>query len=279
MGRKQCSQIRIGTASFERHLLLECKFDPAYQRELDEKRAGSIGEAFSPKLFGVPVLSKRSNGDLFVVDGQHRVVGGRKAGLDGKEFLFQVISGLSLQQEAALFVELQRERVAVRAYDNYRARLVAADPTIVEIEHIVTKARLRTGKAPAPHVVCAVKALEAVHDRFANLPVVLPVLRQWSDDLGGSPTAFDGHIIRHVSRFLYEFPSAVPETLAAKLTVYGVPERLLGTIKRNHDSFGHGEPIADIAVSLLVNIYNRRNRNKLTLADRGQPVESESEAA
>lgn len=130
---------------------LLCYVDPksvkidGYQRALEGDRAQKIAENFNPHLFDPIMLSKRKNGSLYIIDGQHRVIGAILAQV-GK-VPARVIKGLSREQEANLFVDAQLQRKPIRALDRFRAKVIAKDPLFLSIKTITEKAKFEI----APH--------------------------------------------------------------------------------------------------------------------------------
>lgn len=238
----------------------DIEFDPKYQRELDVRRAQNIADNLDELRIGVPVVSVRSNGTMVVVDGQHRIYALCAAGAGDKPILCEVHDGLTTRKEAMLFLALNGGRTAVRAFDKFRARLVAKEPVAVEIKQIVTEAGLRIERSSQAGTVCAVNAMESVHKRNGNLRETLEVLSAWSN---GDPDVFDGRLIKDMSAFLNAYSDAEPNALVERLGGW-TPERLLGAIKRMQGSGDMSRVVA--ARTVIRSIYNHKNRHKLGLA-------------
>lgn len=116
-----------------------------YQRALEADRAQKIAENFNPHLFDPILLSKRKNGRMYIIDGQHRVIAAVIAKID--KVPARILMGLSREQEANLFVDAQLQRKPIRAFDRFNAKIIAQDPVFVGINKIVQKARFEI----APH--------------------------------------------------------------------------------------------------------------------------------
>src|SRR5690349_10802536 len=135
-------------SKFEKISPKNVQLDSRYQRDLDEKRANGMASAIVDDLLGVPVLSRRKSGTVIAIDGQHRITSLQKAGRN-EPILCQVHEGLSLQEEADLFLKLNGQRVAVGKYDKFKASIVAKDPQALSIEKIVSDAGLRITRGPS----------------------------------------------------------------------------------------------------------------------------------
>jgi hypothetical protein len=206
---------------------------------------------------GVPVVSRREDGSMVALDGQHRLYALRLANHD-EPLLCDVQEGLTLADEAELFILLQADRKAVRVYDKFKARLVAKDPIALEVQKLVVASGLRIAKAAGPNCVCAIKSVESAHAKYNNLPRVLSILLKWSD---GDGSAFDGHLILDLGHFLSEYPKIDVERFIKQLASWS-PERVLSKIRRvqgNVDDLARTEA----ATRVFRDIYNHRARVKL----------------
>ena len=235
--------------------------DPRFQRDLDEGRAKAISKNIDLARIGVLEVAARDDEDEtnVVIDGQHRVAGMKLAEFD-EPILCKVHYGLSLADEAALFLKLNGGRSAVRVFDKFKARLVAGDAEAHEIKRIVSSLGLRITRSAGPKSVAAIQALEHVHRRTGRLRDVLWVLASWAE---GDHNAFDRLLIKDVSFFLGAFPDAIDlDRLVKKLEPHS-PSRVLNRIKRAKDD---GITCEDAAVSEFMRIYNHRERVKLRRA-------------
>lgn len=244
--------------------------DAAYQRVLDEKRARSIGANLDERLFGFPVVSRRHDGRLYVIDGQHRVRGLQLTGQESKLVAVEVFDGLSVEDESILFDYLNGggagSRKGVRAVDRYRARLMYHDEVATKIHSIARAEGLSVKHVPGPRTVAAVQRMESIHRRRGNLAETLHVARAWADGAGHDQTAYDNNVLRYISEFLHEFPSATPDVLADQLVRNWKPQQLLAKVKT--ESYSYKETRCGVAVMVLLETYNKRNRNKLRRDDR-----------
>jgi hypothetical protein len=187
--------------------------DAHYQRDIDEDRILAMAQQFDLSLFGVPVLSRRGNGEHVRIDGQHRLEAAILADRGQEPVLCEVHEGLSLKEEAELFLRLNRERSAVRVYDKYKARLVAGEPVAMAIDGILKALSLKVGKSRQARTVCAVEALEASFPS-GKLMQGLRVLTDWRQ---GDPSAYEGPLIRGMTAFLVEYPDVDAANLVSQL--------------------------------------------------------------
>lgn len=242
--------------------------DPRYQRDFDEGRAKAMARKIDPDLLGVPVVSKRPDGTYVAVDAQHRIGACKIAGYD-EPILCEAHEGMSVDEEASLFIRLNGGRSAVRMFDKFKAKLVAKDPTSLEIAAIVKAAGLRITKAPANKGVCAIQAVIGVFHR-GNLKETLSTLVAWSD---GEAAFLEGILIRSISLFLGKYPEVDIADFVKKLAPFSA-ERVISKLKRMQGAFADVSPTV-AACSVFRDIYNVRRSKKSQLP----PLDSLSETA
>lgn len=107
----------------------------SYQRGLSASRVKQIADEYDIAAAGLITLNRRSNGLLWVVDGQHRAAGAKRAG--ESEILAQVFHGLSIQQEARLFRIKNSQLGPVSALATFRSALVEGQEEAVTVNSII----------------------------------------------------------------------------------------------------------------------------------------------
>lgn len=248
----------------------ETTVDHRYQRELDAKRAHAMAENFLVDLVGVPVVSKRADGSYVRIDGQHRLAAAIAAGFADTPMLMEVFEGLSIKQEAELFLRLNGGRKAVGAIDKYKARIEACEPVACEIANTLKKngCRIATGKGRG--IISAVQAVEYAYHR-GNLDQVVYVLGAWQDR---HTDGFEGTFIRGVSLFLSTYPDANVDLLIKKLAA--VPTKAL--LRKMQNEASQSTPTQG-AVYVLLDLYNHKtSRARRLLGMSAQAVAQQSAA-
>lgn len=115
------------------------KIDLEYQRELiAQERSIKIARLFKWTLFGALMVIERDNGDLFVVDGGHRLRATWKRS-DITDVPCMVYTAKSIREEAKMFVDLNTSPVGMSAYQRFRAQLVAEEPYAVQANTLIQK--------------------------------------------------------------------------------------------------------------------------------------------
>lgn len=142
--------------------------DEAYQRPLDERRVRRMQAEFDPSLLGVLEVSARADNRYAVIDGGHRWQTLAALDTDGAATAAwcKVHFGLTVEQEAALFHDIDSSRRALTGWDRWKARRAAEDPLVLDVEAVLAEHGLRTGdKTRQDGVVRAVGACEAIVNR------------------------------------------------------------------------------------------------------------------
>jgi hypothetical protein len=114
--------------------VVSIKFAP-YQRGLSQQWVAELARIFDEDKCDPIVISLRKDGDLYCIEGQHRVRAAMKAGV--KELFARVLTGLTYEQEADYFFQAQKNRRGMRPTDAWNASLEAKHQNTVEINTIV----------------------------------------------------------------------------------------------------------------------------------------------
>lgn len=194
----------------------ELHVDFSYQRKPELKDIKAIVDSFDPLLLGQITVTERRVGrgrtKYYKVDGNHRCCALRDLGFT--EALCYVVPTKGVEDEARLFHELNTTAKPVHAFDLFKSRIRYEDEVAVEIGLIVGGEGMILSQNKERNTIAAVKALEAAHVNYGNLPAVLRVLRQWQD---GDAKAFDGVFITDLASFFDAYPDAVEATMIRQL--------------------------------------------------------------
>lgn len=188
----------IGTPpSIELIPIARLAVDMSYQRGLSAvasvRLIAEIRRQLDWRLFLPLVVSRRADGRMFVIDGQHRMEGAKARG----DILYApctVIDGLTQAEEAELFCRLNGRRKPITKVDLWRSAIMSGDEQALLVADIIAKARLvvvessrdrlRPGqintigpimtaiKAYGPAIV--EDALGAVARAFRSVPIMAP---------------------------------------------------------------------------------------------------------
>ena len=240
------------------------EIDPATQRSLNRPWIKAHVPIFDPEFFGEIVVSIR-DGRHLIVDGQHRVELLRAMGWAGDQKVpCLVYEGLTLAQEAALFLGLGDDRKP-RTFDLFRISIVAGDETACDIERIVRAQGLSLSEAKKDGAISAVRALQKVYDG-AGLAQASPIalaktLKILRGAWGKDGTAFEAPLILGVGLFVirhdgkFDEPSLVAKLSKSKGGPSGMTGRAKGVMEAKH------RPLAHCVAAGIVDAYDSGRRS------------------
>lgn len=112
-------------------LVSDLKVDHAYQRDLSLVRVKEIIAAFDPDLLGVLLVSHRTTGTLYLLDGQTRHAALVEMGWGDQRVPCLVYSGLTRKDEARIFVGSNVSNTKPSPVAIFKGKLAAGDPDTV----------------------------------------------------------------------------------------------------------------------------------------------------
>ena len=128
----------------------QLKIDDTYQRSINTAESQTlirrIAQHWNWDLCQPLVVSRRDNGDLYVIDGQHRLEAARLRG-DIAQLPAVVVGYASAADEAASFVHLNQQRRALTALQVFHAAVASEDSEAVAIVAAIKDAGLTLGKS------------------------------------------------------------------------------------------------------------------------------------
>jgi hypothetical protein len=135
--------------------------DPLYQRPLDAERAANIARSFSWRSFGALVVVPAGNG-YHVTDGQHRL---EAAKLHPKvsHVPAVIVQAETIQSEAGMFVDINKNRKNVSALELFFAELAAETGGAADVLKAAKAAGIRIPKYPGSYKVNDTIAVGALH--------------------------------------------------------------------------------------------------------------------
>lgn len=199
---------------------IDLMVDRSYQRDLVDAKVNLIVKNFNPKAVGVVILSCRENGDLYIIDGAHRIAAMMKMGLSKEDVNSVVYFDLTLAQEAELFVLLNENRTKPKRSALHKAAAKAGDKTSMEVEAMLAKLGLSIGDKPGQGFVRAIGTLHKVNDRIGNvnLEKVLSVLKE---SFGSHSSSFQSEFIMAISMIVVKYKSVDEQRLVKTLSALG----------------------------------------------------------
>lgn len=127
--------------------------DDTYQRSIAEPKAqqliARIAKGWDWRLFQPLSVARRGNGDLYVIDGQHRLAAARlRTDLPHLPCVIGNFAGV--EEEATAFAAMNRQRRAMSKLETYRAELAAGEPQALLAMHLIESAGLSLARTTNP---------------------------------------------------------------------------------------------------------------------------------
>lgn len=250
-------------------LVGELHIDPAYQRQLSEKKVRDIVENFDADVLGILKANRRPDGTLWITDGQHRLEALRRMGVRSVEV--QLTYKNTTADEADQFVTINTRRGPVSTYDRWRARRVQGDGVVLDIDNILAQFDLYAGKRSNrtdTKVFGSLSFIEELYEQEGRDFVrrCLGVLR---DAFAPDPDTYSHLLFAGVAHFLAvavrEVQDFDPDELIRKLR-QTTPDDIMRRANAFMKAYG-GHHITAAALEIL-NTYNHRRReeNKLPVS-------------
>jgi hypothetical protein len=230
--------------------------DRDYQRDLRGSWVRRLASDFDPDKFGALEVSRRIDGTLVVLNGQHRLAAVEALGWTEQTVPCLVYENLSPSEEASVFVGLNLH-LRLTGIDNYRAALHAEEPwatTIHKIIEVLGGWKIAGGGGTG--TIQAVAALRYAYDFDALAKVADICGRAWPEGNWHAP------IIQALTIVVTENAGKVkPERMADRLKVVGPNEiKRRASDKSKWDNYKVSRSMVDVLIAL----YNRGLRsNKL----------------
>jgi hypothetical protein len=185
-----------------------------YQRPADEKRVAKIVGEFDLKLFGA-LVTAATGMQYALIDGQHRWRVAQELALE--TVWVQLHEGLSYEERARMFVDLQRKRKNLTPIERFKAELEAGDEQAHAIREMVENSgfRLVDKPDPEPDSIRAVVGLEGIYSKDPQALAKTLIVA------GNFPKVAkfraSNHMLRGIGRFVLAHPDAEPDLLSEKL--------------------------------------------------------------
>lgn len=241
--------------------------DPTYQRALDVARARRMAAAWDRRLASMLEVSDRGEDHqprYAVIDGQHRW--GAAQLLDPPPMLVaNVHSGLSLAEEAALFDKLNRQRKQTNTWDHWKARRIAGEGLVLDIEAVVCRNGLQTQMSPCDGMVSCVAALEKVV-KLGGTQLLNDTLSLIVEIWDTRRDASDAPMIHGLALVLWYLEDALDLTRLGD-SLLGVTPRQLKANAATLAEITQGSGSVRTAIAVMA-LYNKRPGRRILVSNR-----------
>lgn len=191
--------------------------DHRVQRDhLNRSKLNRIRDNYNRAALHALVVSERPDGSYVIIDGQHRWTIALELEGDSFEMRCEVHSGLSLQDEAKLFIDLNNQESA-SPLDLHKARVTQGEPVAVALDLAASEHEWAIGTGAGK--ISAVKVLENLYLNGENWydgygPVLVSrtlgvITQAWGHE---QPQVMNKSIIQSVGEFILAVEIWVSET-------------------------------------------------------------------
>lgn len=214
-------------------LASDLQIDQSYQRvgpQISRAAINRIARSFDPDIFHVLKVSLRVDKNLYVIDGQHRLLAIREMGWNDQLLPCMVHQGLTIADEAHIFSESQRTQRRLSPQAILKADVIARKPDAMAIVEIVAESgfliNYESGERSGRHI-CSVAALRKIVTTHAAgnelLARTLAVIaRSWGTELGPRSSVLLG-----LAEFLRRYGDRVDQNRLVRVLERLNPERMI----------------------------------------------------
>jgi len=230
-----------------------------YQRTVKIQKVKSMAKSFDKTLLGTITVSKRE-GQLFVIDGQHRVVLARIKRL--KELMALVYEGLSYEEEAEYFNKLNGangEKLRLSKAEIFNASIESKENTSLEIKNIVEEFGFKISPASGTNSIAAINTVEKIHKKY-GVHHLHNTLRLLKGTWNGETYSLNNLMINGVSEFLIIYSSEIDFNLKTFTSQLSKVDPKI--IVRESKSDTSTDNTAVRMMNTLLKYYNKNLRNK-----------------
>lgn len=230
--------------------------DMRVQRELDPARVRYLINNWDENALDVPKISQRAGGECIWLDGQHRGAALQQMGRGDASIEVLVYRGLTLQEEAALFRQLNNAK-RLSPIDLYRVALTEEDSTAWRCQALLDGVHLEVGQG-RKNSFTAVNTLWRMVERDAvsSERALVLLTGAW----GSVREAVEGRLLQGTGDFMLRHGETVNvRAFADKLAKsVGSPGAFLGHVRALSQMLNIAVP--DATADKLTNVYNHNRR-------------------
>jgi hypothetical protein len=245
--------------------------DHSVQRSLDPGRAQRIAEDFDPNALGMLVVSRRDDGTLHIVDGQHRHAVVVLLNHEDWNLHCQVHTGLSREEEARMFRLLNNAKPP-SVLERFLVRIQEGDPIAVTISNVLAEKGWRIGPAKVDGMFSAVSSIEKPYVRAEASKKEGEKLVTWVTEVCTKAFGHDSNGVRGeiVTGLAYLYLRHGEEIDTAKLiqqmAVFNGGARGLVSRARSLKDYRSGT-VGDAMAEHMINLINKGKRRENWLPD------------
>lgn len=235
------------------------KIDYTYQRmDISASNVNSISRDWNWSVYTPILVSERDNGDMVIVDGQHRWMAATERG-DIKSLKCEIHKFGSIIDEAKAFFTANKMKKSVSSFSTYNARLVFNDTVAIDAKNIAYKHGYSiTQNKLSESSFCGIGTfMRMVSENRDSADIAFCVCSNIADG-----RYFDAVLLRGVYTLYNKFKDNldfVNSDWVEKLCAAG-KEICMSEISKLKSLVGKGGQVVE--AKALLDIINKRKRNK-----------------
>lgn len=228
-----------------------------YQRNLSIKHVQRAAAHFDPYQIN-PVKVSRRDGINYVFNGQHTIeIIALVSGSRETPVWCMIYDDLEYEQEADIFANQMKYTKTLLPYEIFMANIEAGNDKQLIIKNLVESYHLKISNKVHPGCICAIAALENIHDKY-GFHVLDRTLRLIIAAWEGSQKSFSANMMNGVARLVHCYGDEIKDDLfAEKLGKISIKELSRTARDRRAGSLGYSEAI------LL--FYNKKMQKPLNI--------------
>lgn len=221
---------------------------------------------FDPLLAGTLIVSRREDGTMVILDGQHRTAAALDAGIE--QLPAMVFDGLTPEEEAAMFLG-HNEKSNPSAISKFRVAVNAGNELENKINDIIVRYGWKViegkGKRPfrsvgaAYDIFCRRSAFNRPNFRVDGAILFAETMQAITEAWDGDPKSTHASIVKAVGYFLQTYWKDVDLVRLSRQLATVKPESLIASIRASKDALGVKQEVA--GGYEVVNIYNEKLRS------------------
>lgn len=240
------------------------------QREAIQAWVRKLSRNFRREAIGVIYVSKRQDGTLAMLDGQHRVLALIEMGQGEQPVDCLVYEGLSVDQEAELFLRFN-DRRGVAATDKFRVGVAAGREDCVAIASILDELHLQIAGAPMTNgnaPISCPAAMLSIYNRSGERggdAALRCALRCAITAFGTDGAALDGRIVGGLGELFLANAWVESDKLAERLAKFpGGASGLIGKAKGRYEF--ESASMSKCVARIAADAYNsRRTKHRIEI--------------
>jgi hypothetical protein len=235
----------------------ELMIDYSYQRQQNKAKVAKIARNFNYDALGVIIVSIRESGDMFVLDGGHRIAAMHLLGKSDENINALVYFDLTQEQEASLFVSLNEDRTKPKRSDIFEAKSLGGDKQANDIKNILNSLNLEIGSNPTTGTVRAVSGVNEIYEN-AGAEVLYKTMYVISSAFGRQSSVFNKQFMTAISLVYHHFGHLIDDDrMIEKLPALIDPSYAVD-IARNSAKMKIYKTVSIALINMIATEYNKR---------------------